>query len=85
MYINKFINQVLNDDPFTSKIDKFDKNNWNKKDESFVKVMKAYERLNKAIKEENITIADLVEIGNENNFAWEKYTIKKVMSLMQMT
>lgn len=78
MYINKFINQVLNDDPFTSKIDKFDKNNWNKKDESFVKVMReAYERLNKAIKEENITIADLVEIGNENNFAWEKYTIKK--------
>lgn len=78
MYLNKFINQVLNDSTFTKTIDKFDKNNWNKKDESFVKVMReAYERLNKAIKEENITIADLVEIGNENNFAWEKYTIKK--------
>lgn len=77
MYINKFINQVLNDNEFTKTIDQFDKDNWNKKDESFVKVMReAYERLNKDIKEGNIKIADLVEIGNENNFAWEKYTIK---------
>ena len=80
MYINKFINQVLNDNKFTKTIDKFDKNNWNKKDESFVKIMReAYKRLNKAIDDNEIKKVDLVEVetGNENKFAWEKYTIKK--------
>lgn len=79
MYINKFINQVLNDSTFTKTIDKFDKNNWNKKEESFVKVMReAYTRLNKAIDESKIKIEDLVKVeaANDNKFAWEKYTIK---------
>lgn len=80
MYINKFINQVLNDNEFTKTIDKFDKNNWNKKDESFVKVMReAYKRLNEENTKNPKMIVDLVTVkeGNENNFAWEKYTIKK--------
>lgn len=80
MYLNKYINQVLNDSTFTNQIKEFDKNNWNKKEESFVKIMReAYTRLNKAIDDSKIKIEDLVKVeaGNEKKFAWEKYNIKK--------
>ncbi|WP_072469751.1 hypothetical protein [Urinicoccus massiliensis] len=76
MYLNKFIKEVVNDEKFTKTIDGFDKDNWNTKEESYVKVMEeAYRRLNE--KYESKIVPLVTASGEKEKFAWNKYTIKK--------
>lgn len=77
MYVKAEIEKILKDG-ITQKdgtITKFDKNNWNKSEETFRKVMEeAYDRVNKL---DQSTFKPLVTIGDQNKVGMEKYTVAK--------
>nr|WP_072537009.1 hypothetical protein [Anaerococcus mediterraneensis] len=74
MYVRKEIENILNN----KTIKGIDRNNWDKSEETYRKVIEtAYENVNKNIEEGKIK--DLVEIEDENKekVGREKYTVKK--------
>ena len=79
MYLNKLVKDILNDKKFgkDGEEDKdFEPKGWDKKEETYIKVMEeAYRRLNK---EYESKIVPLVTASDEKDkYAWNKYTIKK--------
>ena len=83
MYVKAEIENILNkgiDQGKGKEPKKFDKNNWNKSEDTYRQVIEeAYKRLNEKIESGDISIKDLVkaEDANKDKLAWEKYTIAK--------
>lgn len=79
MYLNKIIQDILKDKKFGEEgtVDKnFKPEDWDAKEESYIKVMEeAYRRLNA---DKDIKTKELVTVkeGDEEKFAWNKYTVK---------
>lgn len=81
MYVKAEIEKILKDG-ITKKdgtTTKFDKNNWNKSEDTFRKVMEeAYDRVNKL---DQSTFKPLVTIGDQTKVGMEKYTVTKGSNL----